>query len=232
MDGGNGRLRRMVGRHALDGQAQDRAGLFVGLGLRAGLGVADDCRGLVGDLVFERVEQLGLRLVGRHPGHALETAADLLLGRVQIALAAVELALLGRHLMLARVERLHASVEQLLALGQATLGRAHLAQALLVLCLSLLLEAQGLVLRFDDGLAAQRLGLPFGVGHQGFGLLRRTLGGRVGQKPGDDEAEGDADDGADDQPNDLGHALPLSFRVVDGTVLRVCGRKKSRQSRA
>ena len=76
----------------------------------------------------------------------------------------------------------------------------------------ILLQLESFVLRFDDGLAAQRFGLSFRVVHHGFGLLRRSLRGCVDQVAGDDEAEGDADDGSDDQPDEFGHTLPLSFQ--------------------
>ena len=211
MDGAHRVLGGVVGRDALDGQAQDGAGLLVGLGLRAGLGVADDGSGLVHDLVLEGVEQLGLRLLRRHAGHALQAAVDLPGGLLEVALATVELALLGRYLMLAGIERLHAAIERLLALRHAVLGGAHLAHALLVLGLGLLLQLQDLVLGFDDGLAAQCFGLSFRVGHHGLGLLRRTFRGRAGQEAGTDEAEGDAYHGTDEQPDDLGHASPFRF---------------------
>ena len=211
MDGAHRVLGGVVGRHALDGQAQDGAGLLVGLGLRAGLGVADDGGGLVHDLVLESVEQLGFRLLRRHAGHALQAAVDLPGSFLEVALATVELALLGRYLMLAGVERLHAAIERLLALRHAVLRGAHLAHALLVLGLGLLLQLQDLVLCFDDGLATQCFGLSFRVGHHGLGLLRRTFRGRAGQEAGTDEAEGDAYHGTDEQPDDLGHASPFRF---------------------
>ena len=210
MDGGHGVLGRMVGRDALDGQAQDHARLLVGLGLRPRLGIADDGCRLVRDLVLQAVKQFGLRLVGRHAGHALEATAHLLLGGVQVMLAALDLPLHGRDLVLSRIERLDTAVERLLALGNAVLGGAHFAQPLLVLGLGLLLVLQGLVLRFDERFAAQRLGLSFRIGYHAFGLLRRTLRGRVDQEPGNDEAESDADDGPDDEPQCFGHTLPLS----------------------
>ena len=41
MDGGHGGFGRVGGRHALDGEAEDGAGLLVGLRLRARLGIAE-----------------------------------------------------------------------------------------------------------------------------------------------------------------------------------------------
>ena len=95
MDGGHGGFGRVVGRHALDGEAEDGAGLLVGLRLRARLGIADDGRGLVRHLVLEGVEQLRLRLVRRHAGHALEAVVHLPRGLFEIAFATLELALHG-----------------------------------------------------------------------------------------------------------------------------------------
>ena len=95
MDGGHGGFGRVVGRHALDGEAEDGASLLVGLRLRARLGIADDGRGLVRHLVLEGVEQLRLRLVRRHAGHALEAVVHLPRGLFEIAFAALELALHG-----------------------------------------------------------------------------------------------------------------------------------------
>ena len=195
---------------------------FVGLRLGACLRVADDRGGLVGDLVLEGVEQLGLGLLGRHAGNALQTARDLHDGLVELDGTLVELALEGRDLMLARVEGLDAAVERLLALGQAVLGRADLLQALAVLGLGLLLELEGLVLGLDDRLAAQgfglalsvgagRLGLSFRLGHHVLRFLGGALGGRVGDEARDDETDEGADDDADDGPDDFnGHVLLLS----------------------
>ena len=91
--------------------------------------------------------------------------------------------------MLARVERFDAAVERFLALRDAVLSGTHFAQTLLALGLRILLQLESFVLRFDDGLAAQRFGLSFRVVHHGFGLLRRSLRGCVDQVAGDDEAE-------------------------------------------
>ena len=63
--------------------------------LIARLGIADDGRGLVRHLVLEGVEQLRLRLVRRHAGHALEAVVHLPRGLFEIAFAALELALHG-----------------------------------------------------------------------------------------------------------------------------------------
>ena len=167
--------------------------------------------GLVGDLVLEGVEQLGLGLLGRHAGNALQTACDLLDGLVELDGTLVELALKGRDLMLARVEGLDAAIERLLALGQAVLSRADLLHALAVLGLGLLLELEGLVLGLDDRLAAQgfglalgvgagRLGLAFRLGHHILRFLGGALGGRVGDEARDDETDEGADDDADERP--------------------------------
>ena len=67
--------------------------------------------------------------------------------------------------MLARIERFDATVERFLALGNTVLCRAHFAHAFLVFRLGFLLDSQSFVLCFDDGLAAQRLGLPLGIGN-------------------------------------------------------------------
>ena len=164
------------------------------------------------DLVLERVEQLRLGFVRRHAGRALEAIADFLGSVFEIAFATLELTLHGRDLMFARIERFDAAVERFLALREAVLRGTHFAQALLALGLCFLLQPEGFVLRFDDGLAAQRFGLSFRIGHHRFGFLRRTFRGRIDQVPRDDEAEGDADDCSDDEPDELGHTLPLSFQ--------------------
>ena len=78
--------------------------------------------------------------------------------------------------MLAGIQRLDAAIEGFLALGDAVLGGAHLAHALLVLLLHLLLVAKGLVLGFHGGFTSERLGLLLGILDQACGLAGSVLG--------------------------------------------------------
>ena len=187
MDGGHRALGGVVGGHALDGEAQDLAGLLVRLGLGARLGIADDDGRFAGDLVVDGLQQLLFGLLGAHARSALEGLVDLdlgllamaldgVLGLFDIALAALDLSLQRRELVLAGIQGLDAAIEGFLALGDAVLGGAHLAHALLVLLLHLLLVAKGLVLGFHGGFTSERLGLLLGILDQACGLAGSVLG--------------------------------------------------------
>ncbi len=89
MDGRDRALGRVIGGHALDGQAQNLTGLLVGLGLGARLGIADDDGRLAGHLVVDGLEQLLLGLLGAHARGALEGLVDFHLGLVAMALDGV-----------------------------------------------------------------------------------------------------------------------------------------------
>lgn len=102
-----------------------------------------------------------------------------------------------------------ATVDRLLALRDALLGRANLLQALLVFRLRFLAKAQRLVLGLDGGFPSKRLSLALSIVHHGFRLLGGSLRGSVCKVLGDDEAKGDADDGADHEPDDDIHELPF-----------------------
>ncbi len=220
MDGGDGGLGRMIGGHALDGEAQDLAGLLVGLRLRARLGIADNDGGLAGHVVADGLQKLGLGLFRTHARGPLEGLVDFYLSLlamaldgvfrlVHIALAALHLPLERGKLVLACVEGLDAAVEgflalgeRLLALGNTALGGAHLAHALLFLLFQLLAVAQGLVLRLDLRFSAHRLRLLPRVLAQVGSLAGSLLVGRRGHETIDDETEDDADDGDGDNESD------------------------------
>ena len=187
MDGGHRALGGVVGGHALDGEAQDLAGLLVRLGLGTRLGITDDDGRFAGDLVVDSLQQLLFGLLGAHARSALEGLVDLDLGLLamaldgvfglfDVALAALDLSLQRRELVLAGIQRLDAAIEGFLALGDAVLGGAHLAHALLVLLLHLLLVAKGLVLGFHGGFTSERLGLLLGILDQACGLAGSVLG--------------------------------------------------------
>ena len=203
----------MVGSHALDGEAQDHAGLLVCLGFRLRFRIADDRGRFVSNLILQRGEQFILRFLGRHARDALKALRCFLLDLSDIALAAFDLALQRGNLMLPCVERLNATIERFFTLGDAVLSGAHLFHALLVLRFGFLLEFESLILCFEDRLFAHRLGLSFCVSNHVVGLLSSFLRRGVDYVAGDDEAESYADDCADDQPCNSGHMLPLPFLV-------------------
>ena len=201
----------MVGSHALDGEAQDHAGLLVCLGFRLCFRIADDRGRFVSNLILQRGEQFVLGFLGRHARDTLKALRGFLLDLSDIALAALDLALQRGNLMLPCVERLNAAIERFFALGDAILSGAHLFHALLVLRFGFLLEFESLVLCFEDRLFAHRLGLSFCVSNHVVGLLSSFLRRGVDYVAGDDEAESYADDCADNQPYNSGHMLPLPF---------------------
>ena len=214
MDGLDGGLGRVIGGDALDGKAQNLTRLLVRLGAGTLLGLTDDCGAFVRDLVLKGVEELLLSLFGGHAGNVLQTSIHLQHGLLQVAFATLDLALHGGKLVLARIEALDAAVKRLLALVKAILSGANFAHTLLVLSLGLLLHLEDLVLGLDDRLAAHRLSLTLGVGHELTSLLSGALGGRICKVAGDYETDGNADDdayNADDDRKQIWHRPPLSF---------------------
>ena len=83
----------MVGSHALDGEAQDHAGLLVCLGFRLCFRIADNRGRFVSNLILQRGEQFVLGFLGRHARDALKALRRFLLDLSDIALAAFDLAL-------------------------------------------------------------------------------------------------------------------------------------------
>ena len=110
VNGGNGVFCGMVGRYALDGKAQNHAGLLVGLCLGARLGLANDSRRFVHNFIAQGVEHLFLGLLRRHAGNALKPAVDLELGFIEITLTPLKLSLKRGNLILASIERLDTTI--------------------------------------------------------------------------------------------------------------------------
>ena len=226
VDDRDGRLGGVVGGDALDGDADDVAGLLVGLFARAGLGLADDLRGVALDVVVDAVDELVARLVGGHAGERLEAVALLLDHVLEVLLALGDLALLAGELVLALVERLGAAVDGLLALAETVLERRDLLAALLVLGLGLLLHLEDLVLGLEQGFFLERLGLLLRISDHAFRLFGRARGTVLHEKAVDGIAEGSADDQSheDEDDSDCVHARPPSgsraFTVVRWTRRR------------
>ena len=128
------------------------------------------------DLLLQRVEQLFLRLFGRHAGNALEPTAHLDLSFVELVLTLVELTLHRAHLLLALVERVRALVERLLTLLHTVLGFANFRLAFLALLLDLGPQLQRLVFCLDFRFPLDRLRLPLRIRHDGLGLGLLLLG--------------------------------------------------------
>ena len=183
MDRRNGGFCRMVCSYTLNGKAEDGARLLIGLRLGASLGIADDSRGLVRHLVFQRIEKLGFRLIGSHARNLLQANADLLFGLVKIALAAIKLALHRGDLMFAgvqrlftRVERFNAAIQRFLTLIYALLRGTHLLQTLFVLGLGLLAKTQCFVLGFDHCFTTQSFRLALRILDDGMRFVGSALG--------------------------------------------------------
>ena len=117
----HGRLGGVVGSDALDGDADDVAGLLVGLFASTHLGLTDERDGFALHVVLDAAHELGACLVGGHAGEGLEADALGLDHLLELLLALLDLALRRGELVLALVDRLGATVDGLLALGESLL---------------------------------------------------------------------------------------------------------------
>ena len=221
MNGRNRYLSRGIGSDTLDGKAQNGTGLLVGFSLHARLGIADDRGRLVRDFVLQRIEKLGLCLLGRHASNALQTAHDLGGCLVKLVRALVQLTLHARDLMLVRIKPFAAAVKRLLALSKAVLGCTHFLHAFIVLSLDFLLKFESFVFCLKNGFALHGFGAVLGIRNGGLGLrfclrqqvfsfLRRALRRRIGNEAHDQKANEGADNDADNTPDSFhGHTVLL-----------------------
>ena len=165
LDGGDGALCGVIGRHALDRDGENLARLAVRLGLGTRFDIANDARGLCGAILAYVLENdLACLLLGQG-GDVEQTALGFLELGLELLAQAFRARLEAVELLLALVKAGAALVQGVFALLEA-LGTSLHVLALLAdllglatgLLLRLLLDPECLVLGLDGRFAADVLG--------------------------------------------------------------------------
>ena len=169
-------LGRVVGGHPLHRRDDDVAGLLIGLVAGLALDRAAQLHRVVLGLFAHGLEQESLGIVRGQARDALEGVDLLLVGPGELLAGTIDLALALEQLAGTVLEHVGALVELFVTLEQPPFERGKLAASCSCLFLGLALEAQLLVLGFEDQflLAGARLGLDAAAfGRCGLHRLRR-----------------------------------------------------------
>ena len=218
------RLGDVVGGVALDREADDLAGLALGVALGGLADLGDAAGGLGLGLVLDVGHQAGARLVRAHPGDALELhglladqLVELAVAQLDRRLALAQLVLDALEVALLLLDQLDPAAERGLLLVEGALGGELGVAGLLGLALDLLLEPQRLLAALQHGVAARGLGLALGLLEHVLGAVLRALEAvPPGARPdevAEDECDGDAREGAADPD---GQVHGLSRQAVAG----------------
>ena len=202
-DGGFG---HMVGGAALDGQGDLLPGVGIGLFLEAGLDLLELDGLLMGDLVFQLVNEVALGFLGGKARDLLEQLKLLGLHPVQLLPVPVKLGELGRGQLFLALQVLGLAVQGLFLLVQAVFLALELAAAVLDLAVELGALPQDLLLGLHGGLALFALGAFDGLVDDPpclfFGGADLALGGSLSPLIADDGAGGQAHQKGHNDQND------------------------------